>query len=109
VTTSNLARAASELRPLEQGDLDGLCGLYAVINVLRVATYPGHLISNRMAAQLLDCGLRLLGRKRKLRQVIVYGIDHELWLSMCLAVATQNDDGLNARSSAFPTHTGVRR
>ena len=27
-------------KPFEQGDLDGLCGAYAVVNVVRLAAHP---------------------------------------------------------------------
>ena len=86
---SNLARAAREIRPLEQGNLDGLCGLYAIINAVRVAVYPELTLSNSVSKRLFECGLILLGRKKKLRHTIVNGIDHALWLVMCRAVVAE--------------------
>ncbi|QYE35229.1 hypothetical protein KZX46_04300 [Polymorphobacter sp. PAMC 29334] len=97
MTGTDLARATRELKPLEQGDLDGLCGLYAIINALRIAVYPNRIISSRMCGQLLDCGLAFLGRKRKLREAIVYGMDNGLWLAMCEAVVAEAEALLRVR------------
>ena len=85
----DLVRAQRELRALEQGHLDGLCGLYAIINAVRVAVYPELTLSNRASKRLFERGLILLERKKKVRHTIVNGIDHALWLVMCHAVVAE--------------------
>lgn len=35
-----LARSAADLDPLKQGALDGLCGLYSIINAIALAVHP---------------------------------------------------------------------
>lgn len=86
---TDLIRAQRELRPLEQGHLDGLCGLYAIINAVRVAVYPELTLSTRVSKRLFECGLIILGRKKRLRHTIVNGIDHALWLVMCRVVIAE--------------------
>ena len=55
-------------KPLEQGDLDGLCGVYAVVNATRLAAHPhrrlraadGYDLFAALLAELADAG-RLRG------------------------------------------------
>lgn len=37
--SSCIIQASNELEPLCQGSLDGLCGIYAIINAIRIAAY----------------------------------------------------------------------
>lgn len=93
----SLARAAIELQPLMQGNLDGLCGLYAIINALRVAVYPEHVITTRMSKRLLECGLGVLGRKGKLKHTIINGIDSAVWLLLCQAIIAEAETLVGCR------------
>jgi hypothetical protein len=64
----------AELRPYKQGELDALCGVYAVVNGVRVVTAP-HLHLPRSAAVDLFAELtsKAVGRKF-LREAIVEGM-----------------------------------
>jgi len=44
---------ATELSPYRQGDLDGLCGPYALINALRITLEPYRIISDDEARDML--------------------------------------------------------
>lgn len=83
-----LAAAARELRPLRQGELDGLCGLYSIINALRLAIYPKRLRKPEIKL-LFEAGLRALATTRRLRVIVVDGMGDETWARMADAVLSQ--------------------
>lgn len=63
---SKVARRPSVLSgggidPLTQGELDGLCGLYAIINAIRLAYAPSLTIELREARHLFTQGIGFLG------------------------------------------------
>lgn len=99
---SGLARAKREIQPLEQGDLDSLCGLYAVINAVRLVVYPDHILTPGMLARLFERGLSTLSHKRKLKQTVTHGIDNALWLLMCQAVVTEAETLVERRIAIRP-------
>lgn len=67
--------AARYLSPFRQGDLDGLCGLYSVINAIALARWP-HLPVRRVeAAQLFECGLWHLNRTADLVETVADGME----------------------------------
>ena len=101
-TLSRLARAKRELQPLEQGDLDSLCGLYAVINAVRLVVYPDHILTPDMLGRLFERGLRTLSHKRKLKHTVAHGIDNALWLLMCRAVITEAETLIECRIAIRP-------
>ena len=99
---SGLARAKRELQALEQGDLDSLCGLYAVINAVRLVVYPDHILTPGMLACLFERGLGTLSHKRKLKQTLTHGIDNALWLLMCRAVIAEAETLVDRRITIRP-------
>ena len=101
-TLSRLARAKRELQPLEQGDLDSLCGLYAVINAVRLVVSPDHILTPGMLGRLFERGLSTLSHKRKLKQTVTHGIDNALWLLMCRAVITEAETLIECRIAIRP-------
>ena len=94
---SSLARAKRELQPLEQGDLDAMCGLYAVINAVRLVVYPDHILTPYMLGRLFERGLGTLSHKRKLKHTVAHGIDNALWLLMCRAVVAEAETLVGCR------------
>lgn len=58
--------------PYQQGDLDGLCGLYAIVNALHVIRTPGRGMAKREAQGLFVAGLTYLNRRTNLHR---YGGD----------------------------------
>ena len=102
VPLSRLTRAKRELKPLEQGDLDNLCGLYSVINAVRLVVYPDQILTQGELGRLFERGLSTLGHKRKLKMTVAYGIDHALWLLMCRAVIEEAETLLPRRIAIGP-------
>ena len=105
---SGLARAKRELQPLEQGDLDSLCGLYAVINAVRLVVYPDHILTPGMLGRLFERGLSTLSHKRKLKQTVTQGIDNALWIPMCRAVIAEAEMLVERRIAICPLVGGNR-
>ena len=74
-----LSSAARTLRPLQQGSLDSMCGLYAVINAVQLALYPHRRLTRPELLQLFGAGLDALRRSRSLSTVLVTGMPPPLW------------------------------
>ena len=108
-TLSRLARAKRELQPLEQGDLDSLCGLYAIINAVRLVVYPDHILTPGILGCLFERGLSTLSHKRKLKQTVTHGIDNALWLLMCQAVIAKAETLVERRIAIRPLVDEDRR
>lgn len=66
--------ARHQLDPLRQGQLDGLCSLYAIINGLRLACAGTVSITRRKNKDLFALGLAFLGRKGELHEVVAEGL-----------------------------------
>jgi len=62
------------ISPLLQGDLDGLCGLYAVINAIRLACAPDRPITHREAEVLFSSGVKHLRREYNLSTALHRGM-----------------------------------
>ena len=84
-----LLAAASELEPLEQGKLDGLCGLYAIVNGIRVAAYPECQVGLKVQRQLFRHGVAFLGRTRHLSTIVHAGMSGPLWRRMFKVMVTE--------------------
>lgn len=65
---------AQHSAPYRQGDLDSLCGLYAVVNALRVAVAPARVMERREAHGLFVAGLAYLNRRSMLHEVGAAGM-----------------------------------
>lgn len=115
-----LSQAARELRPLRQGELDGLCGLYAIINAIRLSVHP-HRLRKAEVRSLFESGLKVLTKTRRLRYIIAGGMDDPVWERMveavlnCAAVdlghSLRLDDLLRRPKvrSTVAAHKGIRR
>lgn len=66
--------ARHQIDPFRQGQLDGLCSLYAVINGLRLACAGSAAISLRESKELFALGLAFLERKGRLQKTITTGL-----------------------------------
>ena len=77
------------LAPLRQGDLDGLCGLYAITNAIRIVLYPERKLRRHDLQKLMRAGLAILSRTRTLRRAVSDGMDDLLWTKLCDAVLAE--------------------
>lgn len=67
--------ARHRIKPLRQGELDFLCGLYAPINALRLALADCAPLSSKAYKALFAEGVRYLDRKDGLHQSLTWGMD----------------------------------
>lgn len=74
---------ARNLEPLKQGSLDGLCGLYAIINAIRLTLYPERKLSHAQQCQLFRRGIRTYRRRRNLAKLIRSGMTERAWCELC--------------------------
>jgi hypothetical protein len=74
---------ARALEPLKQGSLDGLCGLYSVINAIRVTVYPEHKLTQSQQYRLFKHGIRFYRRRRKLAKLVRSGMTERAWDELC--------------------------
>lgn len=66
--------ARHQLEPYRQGGLDGLCGLYGVINALRLAVADNAPLSKVQSKALFAAGVEFLHRKDELHHAAVTGL-----------------------------------
>lgn len=81
-----LVRARREIAPLKQGDLDGLCGLYAVINAARIVIHPYRTFHRPHATRLFERGLIVLSGARRIKATMLIGMYDPLWIKLADAV-----------------------
>ncbi|HEX8414975.1 MAG TPA: hypothetical protein VF637_13975 [Sphingomicrobium sp.] len=84
-----LSTASRQLVPMRQGNLDGLCGLYATINAVQLALYPNRLLKRAELVQLFDAGLQVLRKARALSTVMIHGMHGPLWAKVSAAVVAK--------------------
>jgi len=61
-------------RPFEQGDLDGLCGVYAVVNATRLAAHPHRRLRAADCHELFAALLAELAGEGRLRGFVAAGL-----------------------------------
>lgn len=66
--------ARHRIEPLAQGELDSLCGLYAVINGLRLASHPSAPLAKAQSKKLFSHGITYLHRKKGLEEAVTEGL-----------------------------------
>ena len=106
---TKLALAAKELIPLRQGDLDGFCGLYAIINAVRLAIHPGQRLRHPQSKRLFEAGIVTLGRHRRLRYALKDGMTDATWRQVCEAVLAEADHLVAGRVTATWIFAGEAR
>lgn len=80
-------RPRHRIEPFHQGDLDTLCGLYAIINGLRLASEDIQPLTMRESRKLFAAGIAYLDRKKGLYEAVTDGlyVRRYLALARCLA------------------------
>lgn len=71
-------RGAQRAAPYRQGDLDGLCGLYAIINAFAAVMAPTAPLSRSEARLQFGSGIVWLEGRKQLRAVAIGGMEDEL-------------------------------
>ena len=68
----------AQLKPLGQGDLSKLCGLYSVLNAIQLACWRVPLSHNQLEELHRD-GIRYLTKRMLLARVMAMGMDEDVW------------------------------
>ncbi|MBA4492113.1 hypothetical protein [Paracoccus sp. S1E-3] len=84
---SKRERGAQRAAPYRQGDLDGLCGLYAVINAFAAVLAHTAPLSRPEARLLFGAGIAWLEGRKQLRAVAIGGMEDELVFALARHMA----------------------
>lgn len=82
-------RGAHGYRPLQQGDLDRLCGLYAAINAIGVVLAPVRPLRASEIEDLMERGVHHLSGKQKLVDTLINGMARKRQLSLTRTLVKQ--------------------
>lgn len=74
--------ARQELKPLRQGQLDGFCGVYAVLNAVRLLAYPDRQLHPAEMRRMFRKAVHILSRHRLLKMGATFGLDPKPWQLM---------------------------
>ena len=74
--------AARVLHPLDQGELDSLCGLYAIINAFRLAKHPHAPLSDAAVERLFARGIQWLDAQGTLGKALNSGMSQRTWRAL---------------------------
>ena len=82
---------ANLIEPVTQGDLDGLCGLYCLINAIRIVTAPHKELKRGEVRALFTAGVRYLARQGDLAEAVHSCVGERKWpgLARCLVRTAQ--------------------
>ncbi len=101
--------AAGSLRPLQQGQLSCLCGLYAHLNAIQLALFPDHLTRSELR-QLYGCGVEHLARSRLLKGAVGGGMTEKTWRALGDALLNcVNEQRGTAFKFETPTNSALSR
>jgi hypothetical protein len=89
------------VRPLRQGDLSNLCGLYSVLNGVQLACWrvPP---TNDQLRDLLKFGFRYLTKRRLLARVVAFGMDQDVWIELGTALIGHSNELLGTSLDLQP-------
>lgn len=89
------------ISPFAQGDLDHLCGVYAIINALRLIRQPLAPMSLAKSRQLFDDAIGFLSSRNILQTALVNGISARNWKLLAAFLASR------ASTTQFAIDVGV--
>jgi hypothetical protein len=104
--------SAAHLDPFQQGEFDGLCGIYAAVNGLRLLLQPHRPLTYSACEQLYQAGIASLRRESQLAGAATWGISQARWLRLVPALCTAAARITNLPISAtqpFPNDRRVSR
>ena len=78
-----------QLAPYAQGELDSLCGLYSIINAIRLVLYPVAPVSAAKSRSLFEAGIEFLRDTGSLDPALVNGINIRRWKLLAASLAEQ--------------------
>ena len=88
-TNSHRLEGLSQLTPYAQGELDSLCGLYSIINAIRLVFYTVAPVSAAKSHKLFETGIEYLRQNDSLDPALVNGINIRRWKLLAALLAEQ--------------------
>lgn len=76
------------IQPSTQGDHDGLCGLYCIINAVRLVSAPHRQLTHDEVRALFGVGVRFLARQGCLSKSVRACISERVWPSLAKRIVT---------------------
>jgi hypothetical protein len=75
------------LEPYSQGELDSLCGLYSIINAIRLVLQPLAPVSAAKSHKLFEVGIEFLRKNGSLDPALINGINIRRWKLLAALLA----------------------
>ncbi len=97
---------ATELKPLQQGKLSALCGLYSILNCIQLALYPRRLSRPELKRIYLHA-IAHLSRRRQLIRVLGIGMEYERWIELQNELIAYVNDAYRMALNPTMTLTGT--
>ena len=94
--------ARHDLTPLTQGKLDCLCGLYSIINAVRLLRQPIAPLSYPASRRLFEAGTDLLHKNGWLDAALVDGMVIRRWKSLAALITAQASTNTHTMSVETP-------
>ena len=88
-TNSHKLEGLLQLAPYAQGELDSLCGLYSIINAIRLVLYPVAPVSAVKSRKLFETGIEFLQQNGSLDPALINGINIRRWKLLAALLAEQ--------------------
>ena len=88
---------ATLIAPLRQGNLDSLCGMYAVINAIRLTHARSKPLKRQDEKLLFDAGVRFLSRKQYLVDASIEGMIGRTQIRLAKHLIAQANERLNTK------------
>lgn len=85
------------IEPLHQGDYDGLCGLYCIINAVRLVLAPHHDLTDEEVRSLFWTGVRYLDSEGSLSKALRLSVGRRLWPKLAERIRSRAEQITNIR------------
>lgn len=80
-------RGARMIEPVSQGDYDGLCGLYCIINAIRLVAAPYRELEHEEVRHLFKAGVAFLAKRGSLPSAVHSAVRKSVWPSLAKRMA----------------------
>ena len=101
--------AARQLVALHQGKLDNLCGLYSILNAVRLACWPSVDLNHARSRHLFNHGIAMLDKKGLLASVLRHGMTEKVWAWLCGELLRCLDRHTGTRLERSPILKGLKK
>jgi hypothetical protein len=103
-------RGARMIEPVSQGDYDGLCGLYCIINAIRLVAAPYEDLNHEQVRSLFKTGVDFLAERGTLSAAVQSAVGEATWPYLAERVARVTRDLGSVRVElAWPLNPSASR